>query len=227
MARWPGPVGALAHQLDVLFLRRAGRPCAPAPSARRPPPWFVSWSRHVLRSDPLVLRPPTPAEAQSSTDSPPPGGWRNSKRWAARTGAPVATACSPDPTPRLKSGQTRRRHADAVVLHGELERVCHPPADDGDAPGRRPRADAVLDGVFDQRLQHRFGTSASSVSGCDIEHGRSDGRANRVCSISRYLARKSSSSLSVTSCWPTVVERHAQQVAQLRIMRRPRPRRGA
>ena len=59
----------------------------------------------------------------------------------------------------------------------------------------------------------RLGTSASSVSGCTSK--RTTRRsAKRVCSISRYFDRKSSSAWSAISVLADVLERQPEQVAQ-------------
>ena len=79
--------------------------------------------------------------------------------------------------------------------------------------GRTSCATPCLIAFSTSGCSSRVGTSASSVSGWTSK--RTTRRsAKRVCSISRYFARKSSSALSVHLLLAEVLERHAEQIAQ-------------
>ena len=121
------------------------------------------------------------------------------RRATRRTPAPGGARCSPAPMPL--PDVLRDRHALGAarrVLDVELQRrlagsVRDPARDDADAsPGGGGR-DAVLDGIFDQRLQdqRRHRAPRSRSSGTSMSTSRRSSK--RACSMSRY-ARTSRSS---------------------------------
>ena len=114
-----------------------------------------------------------------------------------RRGTRDGRACWTSPTP-LRQLRARRGQADAVVADLEPERVVLPL---GDAictsPGPLRGETPCLIAFSTSGCRIRRGTSASRASGA--MSNRTESRSwNRVCSISRYFWRNSSSSCSET-----------------------------
>src|SRR5690349_15629181 len=81
-------------------------------------------------------------------------------------------SCIAQPDAPIEVSQTRRRQTDAVVPHLELQQAADSLASNLDLPGRRPRPNAVLDGVFDERLQHKVGNQRVERVRLHVEHYR-------------------------------------------------------
>ena len=122
----------------------------------------------------------------------------------------------------------RRRHADALLQRTSARPRTGPTpssrtSSQSLSPSRRAvmsmwpgpdfRATPCLIAFSTSGCSSRVGTSASSVSGWTSKWTTSRS-ANRVCSISRYFARKSSSAWSGDLLLADVLERHPQQIAE-------------
>ena len=134
---------------------------------------------------------------------------------ATRTGAAAATAYSPSPTPRLKSVNRAADSPTPLSRTSSSSRRADAPAPNLDLAGRRPRTNAVLDGVFDERLEHKVGHQRVERVRLHVEHNGQTIPEARLFDL-QVLREEIELLLQRHFLHADVLQRHAQQVAQLR-----------
>src|SRR5688572_13018270 len=120
-----------------------------------------------------------------------------------------------EPDAAVEVGQPGGRQADAVVLHVEFEQGAVAAGAHGDLPRRGPGTNAVLDGVFDERLQQKVGDQRVQRLGLDVEYHRQTIAEPRLFDF-QVLREEIELLLQRHFLHAHALQRHAEQIAQPR-----------